>query len=72
MLPFTLTVSDAAPGSKVIVRLDIFAISTTTVVWTFLNPAASVRGVKDQVIEGKTPEILRTRTGTRDIDVENA
>jgi integrase/recombinase XerD len=22
-----------------------------------LNPAASVRGVKDQVIEGKTPEI---------------
>src|SRR3954471_18859113 len=35
-----------------------------------LNPAASVRGVKDQVIEGKTPEITieQARTLLRSVD----
>ena len=35
-----------------------------------LNPAASVRGVKDQVIEGKTPEISveQARTLLRSVD----
>ena len=39
--PVTLTVSLAAPGVSEIVMLDIFAISTNTVVWLFLNPEAS-------------------------------
>ena len=38
VLPFTLTVSEAAPGTSVMLTVDIFAISTTTVVWLFLNP----------------------------------
>jgi hypothetical protein len=41
VLPVTLTVSDAAPGIRVKLIVDILAISTTTVVRLFLNPVAS-------------------------------
>ena len=40
-LPSTFTVSVLAPGVRVILTVDIFAISTTAVVSTFLKPCAS-------------------------------